>query len=75
MSDGKVIIDTQINNSGLKTGLKSTNNILSGLKGSLAKLGKAAIAAFAIGKVLNFGKQCIELGSNVAEVQNVVDTA
>lgn len=29
--------------------------------------------AFAVGKLVQFGKECVELGSDLAEVQNVVD--
>ena len=41
---------------------------------SLAKKAGAALAgAFAVTKLVSFGKQCLELGSDLAEVQNVVD--
>lgn len=30
-------------------------------------------SAFAVGKLIQFGKESIELGSDLAEVQNVVD--
>lgn len=30
-------------------------------------------SAFAVGKLIQFGKECLELGSDLAEVQNVVD--
>lgn len=48
---------------------------LGGLKSVVGKLAGAVAAAFAVQKVVQFGAACIELGSNVAEVQNVVDTA
>ena len=48
---------------------------LGGLKSVVGKLVGAVAAAFAVQKVVQFGAACIELGSNVAEVQNVVDTA
>jgi len=48
---------------------------LGGLKAVVGKLVGAVAAAFAVQKVVQFGAACIELGSNVAEVQNVVDTA
>ena len=48
---------------------------LGGLKAVVGKLAGAVAAAFAVQKVVQFGAACIELGSNVAEVQNVVDTA
>ena len=42
---------------------------------ALAKLGKLALAAFAVDKIIDFFKQAIQLGSDIAEVQNVVDVA
>lgn len=45
------------------------------LKNSLSKIGIAAAAVFSVKAIVNFGKQAVELGSNIAEVQNVVDTA
>ncbi len=48
---------------------------LGGLKSVVGKLVGAVAAAFAVQKVVQFGAACIELGSSVAEVQNVVDTA
>ena len=48
---------------------------LGGMKSVVGKLVGAVAAAFAVQKVVQFGAACIELGSNVAEVQNVVDTA
>lgn len=41
----------------------------------MGKLGTAIAGAFAVKAVVDFGKECVELGSNVSEVQNVVDTA
>lgn len=37
------------------------------------KAGLALAAAFSVTKLVSFGKQCLELGSDLAEVQNVVD--
>ena len=37
------------------------------------KIGLAIGAAFAVGKLVQFGKEAIELGSDLQEVQNVVD--
>lgn len=37
------------------------------------KTGAALAAAFGVKKLVEFGKQCLELGSDLAEVQNVVD--
>lgn len=45
------------------------------IAGSLKKIGVAVAAAFSVSKIVSFSKECIESGSNVAEVQNVVDVA
>ncbi len=37
------------------------------------KAGATLAAAFTVKKIVDFGKECIELGSDLAEVQNVVD--
>lgn len=37
------------------------------------KIGGILAGAFAVKKIVDFGKSCIDLGSNLAEVQNVVD--
>lgn len=43
------------------------------LASSAKKLGLAMAGAFGIGSLVQFGKEAIELGSDLAEVQNVVD--
>lgn len=44
-----------------------------GIKGTAKKAGMALAAAFSVKKIVDFSKQCLELGSDLAEVQNVVD--
>ena len=73
--DGEVIIGTELDKTGLRTGIKSISGELGGLKSVLGKIGAAVAAAFAVEKVIQFGKACVELGSDLAEVQNVVDVA
>lgn len=46
---------------------------MSGITSLAKKAGAALAAAFAVKKVVDFGRECIELGSDLAEVQNVVD--
>lgn len=46
---------------------------MSGIMGMAKKAGTALAAAFAVKKIVDFGKSCIDLGSDLAEVQNVVD--
>ena len=45
----------------------------SGLENSLKKIGQLAVAAFSVKAIMDFGKECINLGSDLTEVQNVVD--
>lgn len=75
MADGKVTIDTSLNTKGFDQGVKGLERGLGGMKSALLEIGKTVAAVFAAGKLLQFGKECIELGSDVAEVQNVVDVA
>lgn len=46
---------------------------MAGITGMAKKAGAALAAAFGVKKLADFGKQCLELGSDLAEVQNVVD--
>ena len=46
---------------------------MAGIQGLAKKAGAALAAAFAVKKLVDFGAQCIELGSDLQEVQNVVD--
>lgn len=60
-ADGSIIIDVRANTRQAKS--------------ALTKLAKLAATAFAVDKIIDFSKQAIQLGSDVAEVQNVVDVA
>lgn len=46
---------------------------LTNLGDIVKKVGKTIAAVFAVREVVNFGKECLELGSDLTEVQNVVD--
>lgn len=43
------------------------------VQAAMKKIGTAIAGAFAVKKLFDFGKSCIDLGSDLAEVQNVVD--
>lgn len=43
------------------------------IKSAFGKIGKAIGIALSAAAIIRFGKSCIELGSDLAEVQNVVD--
>ena len=49
------------------------NKQMSGITRLAKKVGIALAAAFGVKKLVDFGKSCIELGSDLQEVQNVVD--
>lgn len=72
-NDGSVIIDTRMDTSGFGKGVKTMQSRVNGLTGAVNKLGVAIGAAFAVKKIIQFGKEAIELGSDLQEVQNVVD--
>lgn len=72
---GAVDFDLLLNSNPFNKGLKNASNNIksSGIESSLKNIGKAAIAAFSVKAVVDFTKSCLELGSNLSEVQNVVD--
>ena len=72
-ADGSVIIDTRMDTSGVQNGVSAIRQSFNGLGSAVKKIGVLIGGAFAIGKLAQFGKECIELGSDLAEVQNVVD--
>lgn len=49
------------------------NNISTQFNATFKKIGAAIAAAFSAKMIASFGKSCIDLGSDLAEVQNVVD--
>lgn len=72
-ADGSVIIDTRMDTSGVQNGVSAIRQSFGGLGSVVKKIGVLIGGAFAIGKLAQFGKECVELGSNLSEVQNVVD--
>lgn len=46
---------------------------MSGIIGLAKKAGAALAGAFAVKKIVDFGKKCVDFGSDLTEVQNVVD--
>nr|DAP43113.1 MAG TPA: minor tail protein [Caudoviricetes sp.] len=72
-ADGSVIIDTRMDTSGVQNGVSTIKQSFNGLGSAVKKIGLLIGGAFAVGKLVQFGKECVELGSDLAEVQNVVD--
>lgn len=65
-SVGQIGLDLVVNKNGFEKQMAGINNLAK-------KAGLALAAAFAVKKLVNFGKACLDLGSDLNEVQNVVD--
>lgn len=72
-ADGSVIIDTRMDTSGVQNGVSAIRQSFNGLGSVVKKLGVLIGGAFAVGKLAQFGKECTKLGSDLNEVQNVVN--
>lgn len=71
---GKVALDLGINHKAFNRELNSiAGNAERMVGGAFKKLGLIVAGAFAIGKLVSFGKAAIGLASDLSEVQNVVD--
>lgn len=52
---------------------QKSSSLIGQMTSGLKKLAVAAVSAFAVKSVTSFAKECLELGSDLTEVQNVVD--
>lgn len=66
--DGYLNFDTRISTKGFSKGVDSMN-------GMLKKLASTLAATFSTAAIIKFGKECLNVASDMQEVQNVVDTA
>ncbi len=73
--DGSIRIDTSMDAKGFNTGVKNIQSGLTRITGSLGKLAAAVGVAFGVAALVQFGKQAVDLASDLTEVQNVVETA
>jgi hypothetical protein len=77
MSDGRVIIDTQINTDGIEKGVRGISGSFGGLKSVLGKVAGIVSATFAVGKIVQFGKASSqaarELNDALVGLRSVVD--
>ena len=65
-SIGQIGLDLVVNKNQFQSQMRGITNLAK-------KAGVALAAAFGTKKLIDFSKQCLELGSDLAEVQNVVD--
>lgn len=71
--DGAVYIETLMDTKGFAKGMNTVESRVSNLTGSIKKLGLVIASAFAVQKLVQFEKEAVALGSDLQEVQNVVD--
>ena len=65
-SIGKIKLDLVVNKNDFQKQVSSINSLAK-------KTGTLLAAAFSVKKLVDFGKACLDLGSDLQEVQNVVD--
>lgn len=73
MASNSIVVNTILNTAGFNRGAANMRNSIFSLSGTISKLGMLIAGAFSATALINFGKSAIELGSDLAEVQNVVD--
>lgn len=73
--DGRLNFDTKIDTKGFSKDANSLGKQLDSLKSTVTKLGAAIGVAFSVKALVDFGKQAVDIASDMQEVQNVVDTA
>lgn len=67
-------IGKSVNNASNKV-KKDFGGALNSVQGIFKKLALATAAAFSVKAIADFGKECLDLGSDLQEVQNVVDVS
>ena len=65
-SVGQIGLDLVVNK-------KEFEKQMGGIQKLAKNTGRMLASAFAVKKIIDFGKECLELGSDLDEVQNVVD--
>ena len=73
-ADGIIRIFTDVDTSGIRVGTREIENSMNGAAKTVRKIGGLITAAFAVKKIVQFGKDCLDMGSDLQEVQNVVDS-
>lgn len=77
---GQLALELGIDGSSLRSQIlnlsnNASNQLTSSFTGIGKKIGVALGAAFSVKAITSFTKECLSLGSDLAEVQNVVDTS
>lgn len=74
-NDGSVKIPITFDTSGVPKAQQAVESAVGKMENALKSLAKVAASVFAFSKLVDFGKQAIDLASDLDETQNVVDTA
>ncbi|MEG0847721.1 MAG: hypothetical protein RSF92_11215 [Niameybacter sp.] len=77
---GDIGLGLQLDGKGYKKQIKQfgdygSNQLQSSFSSTFKSIGKLAVAAFSIKAITDFSASCLKLGSDLTEVQNVVDVA
>lgn len=72
-ADGSIVIDTRVDTTGMAKGTSKVEGMLKKTMSTAKKVAGAIAAVFAVREIIAFSKECIKLGSDLEEVQNVVD--
>ena len=75
MADGSLIFDTRIDTAGFTKGAGNIKQQAASVQKVFKKVGAVIASAFAVKVIISFGKEAINLASDLQEIQNVVDTA
>ena len=75
MADGKVTIDTRLDIAGLKQDINKLPQTINKMKVPLGRITALVAGAFSAKKLIDFGKEALNVASDLTEVQNVVDVA
>lgn len=71
---GDLFLDLNLNTKPFDNQMSSVGNYANkSMAKSFSGIGKIIAGAFATGALVSFGKSCLDLGSDLSEVQNVVD--
>jgi Kef-type K+ transport systems, membrane components len=62
-ADASIIFDTKIDNKGFNKGVQSVGGSFGSLAGTIGKIGLAIASAFAIDKVISFGKEAVDVAA------------
>ena len=71
MADGKVTIDTRLDIAGLKQDINKLPQTINKMKVPLRRITALVAGAFSAKKLIDFGKEALNVASDLTEVQNV----